>query len=470
MTDSGGTPSGPRPGTASNSPTPASRPTAPPSSPPPSGTKPPTFVSELRARQEVASRGLAIKPEIDEAVQEIERQRPGEPAKRDARKFLEEMVRRRYLTQTQAVRLLRELAQAAEAGAGKLDIPGYEILAPIGQGSMGMVYKARQTSVDRIVALKMIRESLASDENFVTRFVREAKNAARLAHNNIVNVYDAGVARGRHFFVMEYVEGSTVKDQLDQGKPYEPARALEIVIAVARALKHASEKGLIHRDIKPENIIITKDGVVKLADLGLARPVDDDSLKSAEAGLAIGTPYYISPEQVFGRTDIDVRADIYSLGATFYHMVTGKVPFEGDDPVEVMKKHISKTVDLVPPDQVNPKVPDGMAIVIETMMARDRAARYQKADDLLIDLECLQRGERPLIAEQRSDELSALAAAEAEADAADPDELTQRSYADDESAELIRLRSQLALRTTLLLVIGLLFLLSFLANIVILAR
>ena len=169
-------------------------------------------------------------------------------------------------------------------------------------------------------------------------------------------------------------------------------------MAVAEALKHAHQRGLIHRDIKPENVILTKDGDVKLADLGLARLTADEKWAMSEAGMAIGTPYYISPEQVRGQVDVDIRADIYSLGATLYHMVTGSVPYGGDTPTEVMRKHVDKNVTFTPPDHINTKLSSGLGMVVETMMAKNRENRYRNPDDLILDLKCLLQGESPMIA------------------------------------------------------------------------
>ncbi len=189
---------------------------------------------------------------------------------------------------------------------------------------------------------------MAQNKEFIKRFQREAKIAAKLQHNNIVNAIDAGEVEGHHYFVMEYVEGATIKDELDKNKVFDEKVALKIVMAVAEAMKHAHERGLIHRDIKPENVILTKDGEVKLADLGLARLTADEKWAMSEAGMAIGTPYYISPEQVRGQVDVDIRADIYSLGATLYHMVTGRVPYPGETPQEVMRKHVDKNAHARP--------------------------------------------------------------------------------------------------------------------------
>jgi serine/threonine protein kinase len=291
----------------------------------------------------------------------------------------------------------------------QLQIPGYDILAEIGKGAMGVVYKARQASVDRIVAVKVLRDSAAKDQEFIARFRREAKTAAKLSHTHIVNAIDAGEADGRHYFVMEYVEGSTVEDALKKGKVYDEKAALKITLAIAQALKHAHERGLVHRDIKPANIMLTKDGNIKLADLGLARMAADAQANASEAGLAAGTPYYISPEQARGLPDVDIRADLYSLGATVYHMVTGRPPYSGANPLEVMKKHVSKKVEVVPPDHVNTSLSSGFGEVVETLLTKDRDARYRTPDDLILDLECLQRGVPPRIAAHRVDALSALA-------------------------------------------------------------
>ena len=205
-------------------------------------------------------------------------------------------------------------------------------------------------SVDRVVAIKILLDPLAQNKEFIKRFEREAMIAAKLSHNNVVNAIDAGQIDGHYFFVMEYVEGPTIKDFLDKNKVFDEKEALRITLAIAEALKHAAQQGLIHRDIKPENVILTKEGGVKLADLGLARLTDDEKWGLSEAGMAIGTPYYISPEQVRGETNIDIRADIYSLGATLYHMVTCKVPYGGDTPNDVMRKHVDPKISIVPPD------------------------------------------------------------------------------------------------------------------------
>jgi serine/threonine-protein kinase len=278
---------------------------------------------------------------------------------------------------------------------------------------MGVVYKAKQTSVDRIVAVKVLLDALAKNREFIKRFDREAKIAAKLSHNNIVNAIDAGEVGGNFFFVMEYVQGETVKDMIEKGKVFDEKTAVEIILAVGEALQHANQRGLIHRDVKPENILLTKDRTVKLADLGLARLTSDEKWAMSEAGMAIGTPYYISPEQVRGQVDVDIRTDIYSLGATFYHMVTGRPPHDGDTPNDVMKKHVDKNVNIVPPDHINTRLSSGLGEVVETMMAKNRDDRYRNPDDLILDLKCLLQGERPIIAERKANALDSLAEGEA---------------------------------------------------------
>lgn len=320
--------------------------------------------------------------------------------------LLELLVEQGYLTRNQAQRLRATKAAVAE-------IPGYQILEKLGQGSMGVVYKARQLSINRIVALKVLRKSLATNREFLERFRREAEMAGQLSSNYIVQAIDAGDAHGHHYFVMEYVDGRTVREELERGKVYEEREALEIVLHVAEALQHAHKKGLVHRDIKPDNIIFTPEGVAKLADLGLARPTADEHWAKAEEGLAIGTPYYISPEQIRGSKDVDARADIYSLGATLYHMLTGRPPFPGKTPNEVMLAHLKTK--LVPPDHVNTQLSGGVGEVVETMMAKSRDDRYASCADLLIDLKCLLGGEPPVIARQKMEEsvLAGLASGEA---------------------------------------------------------
>ena len=375
------------------------------SNPPVKDSKSLSSLDELNLEKSILRRGLATNNEIEMCkAHRAKIVAKGE----DTKGLLEIMVEARVLTKSQTARLLKEVGESNK----KFEIPGYQIIEKLGKGSMGIVFKARQTSVDRIVAVKILLDALAQNREFIKRFDREAKIAAKLSHNNIVNAIDAGEVSGHHYFVMEYVEGGTIKDELDKSKVFEEKTALKIVLAVAEALKHAHSRGLIHRDIKPENVILTRDGNVKLADLGLARLTADEKWAMSEAGMAIGTPYYISPEQVRGQVDVDIRADIYSLGATLYHMVTGRVPYDGETPTEVMRKHVDKNLILTPPDHLNTNLSSGLGMVVETMMAKNRENRYRNPDDLILDLKCLMAGDSPMIAGQKPETLATLAEGE----------------------------------------------------------
>ncbi|GAC1470763.1 MAG: hypothetical protein NVSMB9_16170 [Isosphaeraceae bacterium] len=375
------------------------------SNPPAKDSQSLSTLNEFNLEKSILRRGLATSGEIEAC----KAHRAKLTAKGDdQRGLLDIMVDAKVLTRAQSMRLLKEVGETSK----KLEIPGYQIIDKLGKGSMGVVFKARQTSVDRIVAVKILLDALAKNKEFIKRFDREAKIAAKLSHNNIVNAIDAGEVNGLHFFVMEYVEGGTIKDSLDKNKVFDEKTAVKIVMAVAEALKHAHQRGLIHRDIKPENVILTKDGNVKLADLGLARLTADEKWAMSEAGMAIGTPYYISPEQVRGQVDVDIRADIYSLGATLYHMITGRVPYDGETTNEVMRQHLDKNVTMVPPDHLNTSLSSGIGMVVETMMAKNRENRYRTPDDLILDLKCLLQGESPMIAGQKPETLATLSEGE----------------------------------------------------------
>ena len=312
----------------------------------------------------------------------------------------EVMLRLGYVTRSQLGRLSGDLEDSIARKAQQ--IPGFQILGKLGAGAMATVFKARQLSLDRIVAVKVLPKKMGDSDEFVDRFYREGRAAARLNHNNIVQAIDVGEAPGGyHYFVMEYIDGKTVYDDLAAGKVYSEKDALSIILQMARALEHAAERGFVHRDVKPKNIMLTRDGVAKLADMGLARETSDVKLAMAEAGRAYGTPYYISPEQIRGELNIDFRADVYSLGATFYHMVTGKLPFEGSTPAAVMHKHLKEP--LVPPDHLVPTLSTGIGEIIERMMAKKPEERYQSMKDLIADLESVQRGEPPLQARRQYD-------------------------------------------------------------------
>lgn len=306
------------------------------------------------------------------------------------------LLSNRFITPNQAKRIKKATKESKDVAE---HIPGYKILGKLGAGAMAIVYKGKQLSLDRIVAIKILPSRFSENPDYVQRFYKEGKAAAKLNHNNIVAAYDVGEAGGYHYFVMEYVEGKTLYEDLAKGKIFSEKEAIDIITQVARALAHAHARGLIHRDVKPKNIMINPAGIVKLADLGLARDTDDVQMAKSEAGKAFGTPYYISPEQIRGEIDTDARSDIYSLGATLYHMVTGKVPFEAANPAEVMKKHLKEP--LVPPDHINTSLSAGISEVIEVMMAKRKQDRYISAEELLVDLDAVSRGEAPLRARKK---------------------------------------------------------------------
>ena len=273
-------------------------------------------------------------------------------------------------------------------------IGNYEIMVKLGQGAMGRVYQARQVDTGRIVALKVLPRRLSRNERFLGRFLAEAAATSKLHHENIVQALDVGEANGYHYFAMEYIRGRTVRDLMERHGPIDEERALDITVQVARALKHVSEYGIIHRDIKPSNIMITVDGSVKLCDLGLAKEMSTEEEKQITlSGTAVGTAYYISPEQARGQGDLDVRSDIYSLGATLYHMIVGEVPFDGSSPAVVMTKHVTEP--LPPPKERNLALSDHVCNIVEKMMAKDRERRYQTPDELIEDIELALEGRPP---------------------------------------------------------------------------
>jgi len=263
-------------------------------------------------------------------------------------------------------------------------LAGYELIGRIGKGGMGNVFKARQISMDRIVALKILPSNLAKDKKFVERFHREARAAAKLSHMNIIQSIDVGEADGYHYFAMEYVQGPTVEDLLEKSPVLKEDFSLHIVVQIARAIQAAEKLHMVHLDIKPSNIMITRDRVAKLADFGVARHVAEMDSKTKET-LVFGTPEYMSPEQALGKADLDSRSDIYSLGVTFYQMVTGKLPFEGATARETVDMRLKK--DPIPPKQLNPNLSDETCAIIEKMLKRDRNERYQNATELIEDLE-----------------------------------------------------------------------------------
>lgn len=271
-----------------------------------------------------------------------------------------------------------------------LPIPGeridaFDLAESIGVGGMGAVFRALDTGLDRQVALKILPPEQASDPEVVQRFYQEGRAAARLDHENIAAVYTIGHDGRYHYIAFEYIEGTTLRQRVERAGPVPVGDAIDFTLQIADALVHASSRSVVHRDIKPSNIIITPQGRAKLVDMGLARRFErggDDGL--TQTGMTLGTFDYISPEQARDPRDVDVRSDLYSLGCTLFHMLTGRPPFPGGTVIQKLIQHQEDT----PPDvrDLNPSVPDDLAAVIVRLMAKDRDRRYQSPELLVRDL------------------------------------------------------------------------------------
>jgi serine/threonine-protein kinase len=280
-------------------------------------------------------------------------------------------------------------ARAGEQGTAP-DLTGrtlgdFLILRRLGQGGMGQVYLAQQLSLKRKIALKLLRPEVAANATSLQRFKMEAEAVARVTHANIVQVYAIGEHDGIHYMALEYVEGRNLKEYVARKGPPEVPVALSIMRQVAAALQRASESGIIHRDIKPENILLNRKGEVKVADFGLSRVLAENQqpLNLTQSGVVMGTPLYMSPEQVQGHP-VDARTDIYSLGVTSYHLLAGQPPYTGTNPFDVAMKHVQG--EPAPLASIRPDLPAELCAVVHKMMARSPADRYQTGKDLIRDL------------------------------------------------------------------------------------
>jgi len=289
----------------------------------------------------------------------------------------------------------QEAAQASGQSAshvrsGRADlagrtIGGHRILGVIGRGGMGTVYLAEQLSLHRKVAFKALKRGLARDEKARTQFQKEAVSAARISHTNIVQVYDIAEDQGIQYIAMEYVQGVSLRRMMRQEGAISVPEAIGIVRQILTALTKAHQENVIHRDVKPENVLIDQDGVVKVADFGLATILEGDA--DARDEVRKGTPYYISPEHTRG-DPTDARSDIFSVGATLYHMVTGKPPFSGDTPKEILDNALSET--QIPASERNPDVPARLSAFIDRAMAKSPDERFQTAKDANAELAAIQ--------------------------------------------------------------------------------
>jgi len=267
-------------------------------------------------------------------------------------------------------------------------IADFIVQEELGRGGMGVVYLSHQISLDRLSALKVLADQYANDAEFVVGFIKEARAAAKLNHPHIVQAYAVGEDEGVFYFAMENVEGETMKEVQRREKIISVDKAVMVIQQIAEALDYAwKEAKLVHRDIKPDNIMMTKKGAAKLADLGLARIAGDTD--DSESDEVMGTPQYISPEHLTG-APMDVRSDIYSLGATFFHMITGRFAFEGKSAAEIAKKHLQEQAQ--PAIEVNPDIPQEVSDIIMKMMEKNPKKRYQDAETLVDDLRIARRG------------------------------------------------------------------------------
>jgi serine/threonine-protein kinase len=281
-------------------------------------------------------------------------------------------------------------ARATAGAAPKQKISslgGFRLLKKLGEGGMGAVYKAQDVSLDRVVAVKVLAKHLAANKSFVDRFKREAKAMAKLDHPNIVRCYQSGDDQGLHYLAIEFVDGGSMEDWVKKLGKLSVADALHVIIACASALEHAyADHKMIHRDIKPDNILLTAKGIVKVADMGLAKSLSDD-MSLTQTGTGAGTPVYMAPEQFKDAKHVDNRSDIYALGCMLYKFLTGKAPFEGETYVELFS---AKEKGKYPPARkLNPDVPDRLDLIIDKTLSAKPDLRYKTCAELIKDLEGL---------------------------------------------------------------------------------
>ncbi len=292
-------------------------------------------------------------------------------------------------------------SSSSELAAIPERLGGYKIIRELGRGAMGAVYEARQISLDRLVALKTIRGRLAENAASLARFTREAYAAAQLTHHNVVQIYDFGEDGGKHFFSMEWVRGGPLSDLIRDKGPIEPKLAVGYALQAARGLQFAHRNGMVHRDIKPANLLLSEDGVVKVADLGLVKIPDQIDLdpevgtgsvsglqsgtQVTMQGTAVGTPAYMAPEQGIDAASVDHRADIYSLGCSLFYLLAGRPPFDGSVVSEVLEQHAKEK----PPDltAINARIPDQLQQIVERSMAKRPDDRYDSLSEMIADME-----------------------------------------------------------------------------------
>jgi len=330
-------------------------------------------VSDESFAEYVKQAGLAAHAQVEEA----QAMRAGSAARGTTISLAEALVMMGFITAKQLATeergVLKQLGQ-------------YKVIKKLGDGGMGAVYLAEDVLVGRHVAIKVLARKYSENPEFLARFRREMRAAGKLKHPNVMGIHAAGEEMGYHFFVMEYGDGESLDKILKRDHFLPWGNALNVATQVARGLKHAHDKGILHRDVKPGNMFVTTDGTVKIMDLGLSKDFHEARPTfETQAGVALGTPHYISPEQARGDKEIDGRADIYSLGATLYHLVTGQTPFQGSSAAVIMLKHLN--AEVPDPRTVKPELPEVAARIIQRMMAKNTEERYGNCDDLLKALE-----------------------------------------------------------------------------------
>jgi serine/threonine-protein kinase len=333
-------------------------------------------------------RGLVTQAQVQAALRE-QAESLGDGPQRSLGEIL---VAHGFMTSRQAEQLAQYQRHAKDLPAEVVEnyqkrVGPYEIIAKLGEGGMGSVLLGREGADGRLVALKILPPRLAANPVLRKRFDREIQSLSVLDHPNIVAGLCAGESDGLHFLVMEFVQGENVYQILERDGCFSARRTAEIAIQVSRALSHAAARGVTHRDIKPENIILDVHGQARVTDFGLAKhSLAVQDMHVTRSGHTVGTPYYIAPEQATGDTDaVDVRSDIYALGATMYHMVTGHVPYDGETAAVIMTRHLNDP----PPwaKEVHPEVATDLCCIIHKCMAKEQERRYHRPEELRADLE-----------------------------------------------------------------------------------
>jgi len=336
-------------------------------------------LSDLTLLAQLVHRGQLDRAAAEELVAEM---------RRSGRRLLDVAVATGRFTRTRV-----DFLRAVE-GEDVPELPGYDVLDLAGRGGTAVVVHARDKKSGRDVAVKVLRRELEVDEKIKRSFLREAKLLIGLRHENIVAGEKVGQFQGRLIFLMEYVPGRSLQDLLKEGRTFGEDESLYIILQVARALHYLSQNGVVHRDVKPANVLLTPKNEVKLIDLGFAQSIGDAAPAATSGETTVGTVAYISPEQARGESDLDVRADIYSLGATLYQLVVGELPFAGQDNQEVLAAQIlaSLSSEVLKSRRISPH----MHYFIEKMMAKEREVRYQSPTELIADIEQQIRGKKTL--------------------------------------------------------------------------